>query len=411
MLEHIFIVFTLSILLLVNRKFGLSFLNPSLFLLSVWLFFYLAHWIIGQGLFISIESIIVVILMLISFNIGELIYLAVSKDRVNAIRVLKDDWITQKIIKRIIIVFSIISLLFSLLYARIFLQYLGGFAAYMVADIRSEVLDIAVPLWVRIPLLFSYSLLLISAIYYYKYDEIKYMLISALPILIMSIVQNGRAGTLMVVVIFFMAIIVRAIVKEHRSKKKTLVKYGTYIAIVGFVIFIGGALLRFRNAEIDGNSFFLDSFKSYLLGGVSAFDTYIHKPDTPSLGYGRYSFSSLYGLLGIAINEVGVYTNYLVFNSEGATTNIFTALRQMIDDFGFIGASVFMLILGFIGGKEWSKAKRGDHLALSFMLLFYMYLFHTPLLAVTVHNSILFSFFVPAILLKQFSKRVYLWKN
>ena len=411
MLVHIFIVFTLGIILLINRRFGLTFLNPSIFLLCVWFFFYLAHWIIGKGMFISIESIIVVIWMLLSFNIGELIYLAFSKDKVNAIRVLKEDSITQKKIRRIIIVFSIISLLFSLLYARIFLQSLGGFVAYMAADIRSATLEIAVPLWVRIPLLFSYSLLLVSAVYYYNYGEVKYMLISALPILIMSIVQNGRAGTLMVVVIIFMAIILCAIVKEHRSNKKTLIKYGTYIAIVGFVIFIGGALLRYRNAEVDDNSFFLDSFKSYLLGGISAFDTYIHKPDTPGLGYGRYSFSSLYGLLGIAVNEVGVYTNYLEFNSEGSTTNIFTALRQMIDDFGFIGASIYMLALGFIGGKEWSRAKRGDHLALSFMLLFYMYLFHTPLLAVTVHNSILFSFFVPAILLKQFSKRIYLWKK
>lgn len=404
-LEHFFIVFVLSLLVLINRRFGMSFLNPSLFLLLVWLMFYFLHWIIGEGMFISFDSIIIVICFLIAFNIGEIVYLYASKDRVKSVWVLKDSHGNEKKLRRFILYFSIISLIFSLLYARLFLQHLGGFAAYLMADIRSEALNITVPFWIRIPLLFSYSLLQVSAVYYYKFGQIKYMLICTLPILIMSIVQNGRAGVLMVVVIVFMAIIVRSIIKERKNKKKVLIKYGSYLAIVGFIVFIGGALLRYRNSQTEG-SFFLDSFRSYLLGGVSAFDTYIHKPDTSSLGYGRYSFSALYDLLGIAKNEVGVYTNYLVFNSNGDTTNIFTAFRQMIDDFGELAASLYLFVLGFIGGKFWSRIKRGDQLAISFMLLFYMYLFHTPLLAVTVHNSILFSFFVPTFLLLPFSKKI-----
>ena len=362
-------------------------------------------------MFISFKSILIVIWLLFSFNIGELFYISEKKGICSNVWALKDDTQTKKTIRKFILLFSFVAIIFSILYARIIIQSVGGFASYLLVDVRAATFETIVPLWIRIPLLFSYSLVLISAIYYYSFGEIKLMLLSTMPILISGLAQNGRAGMLMVVVIIFMAIIVRSIIKEKKNKKKTLIKYGLYLAIVGTFIFIGGAILRFRNMETEGSSFFIDSLKSYLLGGISAFDTYIHNPDTSGLGYGRYSFSALYGLLGIATNEVGVYTNYLTFDVDGDTTNIFTAFRQMIDDFGIIGASVYMFVLGFIGGKEWSKAKYGDQLAISFMLLFYMFLFHTPLLAVTVHNSILFSFVVPSIILKYFSKRIPIWKR
>lgn len=389
----------------------MSFLNPSLFLLSVWFFFYCTHWLLGEGMFISFESLMVVVWFLISFNIGELCYLFFSKSKLQYIWLIKDDICTLRKLKKFILYFSLVSLLFSLLYARIFIQYFGGITSYLLADVRSAVVDIPIPIWIRIPLLFSYTLLLISAVYYYKCDDIKYMLISSIPILIMSVAQSGRAGLLMVVVILFMAVIVREIINERKNEKKTFVKYGIYICLVGFIIFIGGAILRFRNMEIDSNSFFINSFKSYLLGSLSAFDVYIHNPDTPDIGYGRYSFSSLYGLLGIAQNEYGVYTNYLVYDIYGSTTNIFTAFRQMIDDFGILGAAIYMFVLGFLGGREFLRTKHGDHIAISFMLLFYMYLFHTPLLGVTVHNSILFSFFIPSLLLVPFCKKRFLWKR
>ncbi len=410
-LDYIFVILILGFFILVNRRIGLSYLNPSVFLLFVWLAFYFMHWMIGQGMFISLDSIIVVLCLLLSFNIGEIIYLFASRGSLHYIWELKGDRLTQKRMRWFLVVSILVSLLFSLLYAYIFLQYFGGISYYLASDVRSAVVDLSVPIWVRLPLLFSYSLLLISAVYYFQYNIKRYMLLSTLPILIMGIVQNGRAGILMVVVIIFMAIILRETVKEKRNVKRTLVKYGIGIVIIGFAIFVGGAMFRYRNMETDGNAFFIDSFSSYLLGGISAFDTYIHQTDVLDTGYGRYSFSALYDLLGLAKNEYGVYTEYLVYDAEGSTTNIYTAFRQMIDDFGKLGSVVYMCVLGFIGGREWSRARYGDNLAIPFMLLFYMYLFHTPLLAVTVHNSILFSFVVPSVFLVFFSKKVFRWKS
>ena len=410
-LQHLYIVFMLLILMFANKRMGLSLLNPSLFLISIWFFFYIVHWLIGDGMFISFKSTTVALWLLFSFNFGELYCISETKGSISSIRIIKGDPETKKKMRKFIFVFSLVAFVFAILYSRIIIQSIGGISAYLIADVRAETFDISVPLWIRIPLLFSYSLVLISAIYYYNYGELKLMVLSSLPILVSGLAQNGRAGTLMVVVIFFMAIILRAVIKEKKDKNKTLIRYGLYIAIVGAFVFIGGALFRYRNMETEGGSFFLDSFKAYLLGGISAFDTYLHNPDTPGLGFGRYSFSSLYALLGIAKNEVGVYTNYLVFNVDGDTTNIFTAFRQMIDDFGLLGASIYMFLLGVLGGKEWLRAKHGDNFSISFMLLFYMFLFHTPLLAVTVHNSILFSFIVPSILLRPYSQRISLCKK
>lgn len=409
--EHFFVIVVLLFLVLINRKFGLSLLSPSIFLIFIWLVFYSLHLIIGDGMFISYLSIMYILLYIISFNIGELLFILISKNKVNSIFKLKKDNNTKIKLERIILISSLFSLVASLLYARCFVNHFGSIASYLVADIRHSMVNIYIPFWIRIPLLFSYSVLLISIVYYYVHNETKYMVISIIPILIMSVVQNGRAGILMIIVMIVIALLLKNILKVKRNNYKIIIKYGIYLITFGLVIFIGGAIFRYRNMETTSINFFINSFRSYLLGGMSAFDTYIHNPITQSTGFGKYSFSALYDLLGIANNEFGVYTKYLPFNVDGDTTNIFTAFRQMIDDFGKTGAALYMFILGIVARNSWIRIISGDDLAIAFIVLFYMYLFHIPLLAVTVHNSILFSFIIPVISLIPFSKKIYIWKR
>ena len=378
---------------------------------TVWLSFYILHATIGEGMFISYLSTTYVIFFLFAFNIGELLslYLYSSVDKMT-IYTLKNDISTQKKIRGYIIAGTIISLIASIIYFIIFVNYLGGWAAWLASDVRAEMGNVSVPIYVRIPGLISYSVTIIASIYYFVFGEKKLMLIATLPALVGGIAQNGRAGFLMMIVIVFLSFLLKEFLIKKRGFCKKDLRYLLLFAIAGATFFVGGAALRLRNAEIEGNSVLFSSFADYLLGGISAFDGFLRNPDTTELGYGKYNFSSLYDLLGIAKNEIGVYTNYLVFREDGATTNIFSIMRPILDDFGRYGGMLYMMIIGYIGGNRFLKAKKGDLLAMSFMILFYTYLFHSPLLPITVHTSILMSFICPAIFLNYFSikKTVYI---
>lgn len=403
---HLYIISILILLIWINRCFSLTFFNPSMFMYLVWLAFYILHAIIGEGMFISYLSTTYVIFFLFAFNVGELLSLYCYSN-VNTITIysLKRDIITQKKIRKYIIWGIIISIIATIYYFYLFLDYLGGWASWLASDVRAEMVNVSIPIYVRIPGLISYSVAIIASVYYLVYGDKKLMLLATVPTLIGGVAQNGRAGFLMMIVIVFLSILIKeSLIKKTGLNKKNL-KYLLLFAIAGGTFFIGGAALRLRNANIEGSGMLFGSFADYLLGGISAFDGFLRNPDTPGLGYGKYNFSSLYDLLGIAKNEVGVYTNYLTFREDGSTTNIFSIMRPVIDDFGLYGGMLYMMVIGYIGGNRFFKAQKGDLLALSFMILFYTYLFHSPLLPITVHTSILMSFICPAIFLRYFSNK------
>lgn len=393
--------------MVVNKQYSHSLLEPFMFFYTIWLLFYIMHWLIGEGMFISFHSVIIIVSMLLFFNLGCLLGKGKNWKSSTVYRLKKDNMTVRKL-KKMILVFSTISIIFAIYYLYIYISYFGGFVPYMASDIRAHVTDIPIPLYVRIPLLFSYSLALMSAVFYINYGNLKIIFYASCPIFIAGIAQNGRAGFLMIIFIMFITIILKKSFEKNMNSfqiRHILMRYGVVIAIVGGGFFLIGAAFRYRNANVEDNSFFLYSLKSYLLGGMSAFDIYLQKLDTINCGLGKYNFSSLYDLLGIAKNEYGVYTQYLIYNSDGATTNIFTLFRSLIDDFGLIGGYLFMIVIGILSEKMYVRLIKHDDVALPFMILFYTYLFHSPFLPITVHTSILFSFFIPSIILKRLTKK------
>ena len=409
-MEYLLFFCIMLILTLISRIFNRSILSPALFMNFLWISFYFLHMLIGEGFYISYGSVCTVLFFLLCFNIGTWIS---QSNRPSICCIYKLRLSAKNLIqlKKFILIFTIISIFASLYYFYIFVSYCGGFAMYLASDIRSEMLDISVPIYVRIPMLLSYTLTLVAAVYYVKFGGFLRLTFATLPILISSVAQNGRAGFLMMIFILSITSLLRKVINGEISKPKVnllVLKYGGYLALAGGFFFIVGLLFRLRNAGIDDNSYFFDSFKSYLLGGISSFDTYLGNPKTLGTGFGRYNFSSLYGLLGIAVNEVGVYTDYLTFNSAGATTNIFTLFRPVLDDFGYLFGGIYLMLIGLWGQNVYRKVMRGDEGSLPFLILYYTYLFHSPLLPITVHTSILLSFFVPGFIIKKFSKKIIL---
>lgn len=105
-------------------------------------------------------------------------------------------------------------------------------------------------------------------------------------------------------------------------------------------IFFLGIMLKEQKFLFDFSYFKyqFEIFTSYVFGGIGAFTSYLNYYNASNLGWGYYSFASLYDLLGIRENVMGIYTEYLPINIDGTIrSNIYTVIRQLLDDFGILG--------------------------------------------------------------------------
>lgn len=73
----------------------------------------------------------------------------------------------------------------------------------------------------------------------------------------------------------------------------------------------------------------------------------------PKHTFGAMTFLGISNFIGLAERKSGVYRDFEYFGrlKKGMGTNVYTIFRQLIDDFGMVGALVFLFIIGFISSK------------------------------------------------------------
>lgn len=427
---------SLLLIFLFRKSFSKYYFTPTGFLTATWIVFLGLKLLFARDYYLSNTAAILFVIFIFSFFLGEFFMFSYTSSKKNSIisrninlvnlelelKVFK----TEKIIKRfdkIILTIGSLSLIGSMLYVYSFVGYFGSVLNVLTAGwaLRGALEEINIPLFIRAILMLGYSSVILTLIYFILYNKFKwYFLFSYISMLIMGITQAGRAGFMMILFQIFITIYWREVFTKlignednfnfSNSPEYKLIKSSLRLVLFVGVIFIGGDMLRSQNfsfdAEIIGQG--LSSFKSYLFGGIAAFSTYVNDYKLGELGWGRFSFSSLYDLLGIHKNTIGIYTDYLRISSEDITadTNIFTAFRQFMDDFGIFGTIIFMFILGAISFVFFRKASKGDLPSIAVMIVFYTFLFHTPLLSITVHNSVLISIIFPYFILKNIKRNI-----
>lgn len=308
-----------------------------------------------------------------------------------------------------------VSIVGSFLYLIIFANYFGGIKQLLGAGwaVRGALIEgeIAVPFYVKLLLFPGYSNVILALAYSILFSKFRWFLVLPfIALFVMGFVQVGRAGFMLILFQIYIAVLFGIFYKNYVSKKfikkETNLIYKSFILIfVILVVFVGGDMLRKQDFSFDISS--VEVFRQYLFGGISAFSTFLSKRELTEIeyGYGRYTFSALYDMLGISKNEFGVYLKYLRISSKEytLTTNIFTAFRQYIDDFGIFGSCIFMFIFGGISNYFYNFAIQGQIKAITVSIVLYTILFHSTMLSVTVHNSILLTLVLPNLLINLFS--------
>ena len=111
------------------------------------------------------------------------------------------------------------------------------------------------------------------------------------------------------------------------------------------------------------------------------------------LKYGVMTFFGVANLLGIAERQPGVYRDFVYFgqNNEDLHTNVYTIFRMLIDDFGIVGALVFLFLLGFASAKaiEFIKKRKMIFLSQTFLVAVYSYVMWGFVASIWAYTSIL----------------------
>ena len=104
-------------------------------------------------------------------------------------------------------------------------------------------------------------------------------------------------------------------------------------------------------------------------------------------------FSGIYDILGIAERKPGLYQKWYQINSNGEVSNVYSAFRLFLEDFGLIGFILISYILGIMSAYIDKKIIYNKNI---FCIANAIYLFSTIMwffvTSLTVYNSIIFGF-------------------
>ena len=133
--------------------------------------------------------------------------------------------------------------------------------------------------------------------------------------------------------------------------------------------------------------------RSSMTGSFSAFTQWFHHYNGGiSYEWGENTFAGPFELLGLTNRVQGFY---LDFTEVGKShINIYTVFRGLLQDFGFIGSSIFLFFFGFICSIVFLKVKSGWVIGVPLLALINGCILFSPIISLFVNNSIIGGYFL-----------------
>ncbi len=138
--------------------------------------------------------------------------------------------------------------------------------------------------------------------------------------------------------------------------------------------------MMFRYGSFDIDTFFAASGKmiSYGLGHLPAFDIWYvsYEEHFSDLTFGGKTIYGITNTLGVLSREQGVFSEMYKISPYGDETNVFTAFRFFVEDFGSVGTWLFLFIMGYLCrmGNDSFVSKRSIHLGITIICTIYFYI-------------------------------------
>jgi len=159
--------------------------------------------------------------------------------------------------------------------------------------------------------------------------------------------------------------------------------------------------------KLGENSIVLDRMKVYFFGHASVFSLwYDHQPVFDHYELGKYNFSGIISMIDKSSDlKEGVFTDFTDLSSDGLRSNIYTAYRGWLEDFGYFSVLVH-LIFGMITGVIYREYReRKTPIAFVLLSMFYAYVLWSFVVNLFNYTTIFLAYFLLALNLKLWNKK------
>ncbi len=220
-------------------------------------------------------------------------------------------------------------------------------------------------------------------------------LITLLPVitsLLYASVTSARLGFLIAASMTAGSILAAHVCKTGRFPvvRPRVVIPAAVAATLIAVVFVGIGALRI--GRFDGETVRLSAEKQvvYTVGSLGAFATWLgeYDPSSPPW-YGTATIAGVEYLTGKDRASTRAVDEFAVIDSTGRTSNVYTAFRGIIMDFGIPGGLAFLAVVGFLFGRIALVARRGSPVAASLLGYGYATIFLSAWLAMTTFTNVL----------------------
>ncbi|UFH46684.1 oligosaccharide repeat unit polymerase [Flavobacterium galactosidilyticum] len=415
---HLALIFPLFLIIILRKLFSVTFLNPTGVFCGIWILILSLMQLMAPDFYFTYEAVFYILSFSLFFFIGEFLFFALNRIKINVIKYhycYSENFETR--LRKYTILISMISLIGSLFYLKSFVDHFGSLAEFLIAGslIREDLFDgnISISSISIFSMLLSYSAINLAMVYYTKYGFRWFQMMPFVSVLISAFSQAARAGIVIMIFQIFVGKVFRLLNQKENNVEYKLLKPLLFIIPILLLIFSFIDSFRHQSFEISGDksNSTINSLNVYSFGGVAGFTSYlddIHK-STNDLTYGRYTFSSLYNILGISKAEAGVYDQYLNV-SPSQTANIYSIFRPLLEDFGYLGLIFWALMLGVISNFVFRYSLRGSLTSTSLCISLYIYLMFSFIAPLTQFNSFLLSCILPPFII-QISKFSFKFKR
>lgn len=186
---------------------------------------------------------------------------------------------------------------------------------------------------------------------------------------------------------------------RRRSWKKLFV-FGP-IVIGGAVLIFASFVLRYGPGRAS-YGLILQRIGGYVFGQMAALSAWLSLVDWSDLAprWGEMTFSGLAAALHLRDRVPGLYAT-IDLNGWAALSNVFTALRGLVEDYGLVGAWAVAVFGGVIGGRCYERLRSGPATPTSLLglVVFYICAAFSPVISIFDYNVILLAIVIAAVVI------------
>jgi oligosaccharide repeat unit polymerase len=252
----------------------------------------------------------------------------------------------------------------------------------------------------------AYFCILVFFDNYYNLNRKKYKyLIPVILYTAIEIVSSNRIGILYLLIVIVSLRYILFKRKHNWHMWGSNLKFITY-GIITFVAFLGVFyLLGMLTGKTKDNNFFY-IISVYVGSSIAALDHFLVDFEYNMKNFGNetifYGINSIINLFGINMGLTqSRYLEFVSLGQMGIRTNIYTAFRRLLHDYGILGMIIIQYFTGFVYTHIYCKIKNRSYKNEKLAILIYIYFFRYLILFV-IEEKIIVNLFTITTLIQVF---------